>query len=85
VELPEIGGRMCPVKAYRQWQDGKKNKPTWGKPSFCWDAESLITLSKINCVLSMILEGEEPKITAKVFRPALPTILEGQGASEECL
>ena len=35
VELPEIGGWMCPVKAYRQWQNGRKNKPTGGKPLFC--------------------------------------------------
>jgi hypothetical protein len=42
-------------------------------------------MSEINCVLSMILEGEEPKMTTCAFRPALPTILARQGASEECL
>jgi hypothetical protein len=85
VELPEIGGWMCPMKAYRQWQNGKKNKPTEGKPLFCWDDESLVTMNEINCVLSMILEGEEPKITTCAFRPALPMILARQGASEELL
>jgi hypothetical protein len=85
VELPEIGGWMCPVKAYRQWQNGKKNKRKGGKPLFCWDDESLVTMNEINCVLSMILEGEEPEITMRAFRPALPTILARQGASEELL
>jgi hypothetical protein len=85
VELPEIGGWMCPVKAYRQWQNGKKNKPTGGKPLFCWEDESLVTMDEINTVLSIILEGEEPVITTRAFRPALPTILARQGASEELL
>ena len=76
---------MCPVKAYRQWQDGKKNKTVGGKPLFSWDDDSLITLSEINGILSVILEGEEPRITTRAFRPALPTILARQGASEESL
>jgi hypothetical protein len=85
VELPEIGGWMCPVKAYWQWQDGKKNKTVGGKALFCWDDESLITLSENNWILSVILEGEEPRITTSAFRHALPTILARQGASEESL
>ena len=85
VELPEIGGWMCPVKAYRQWQNGKKNKPTGVKPIFCWEDESLVTMDEINTVLSIILECEEPAITTRAFRPALPTILARQGASEELL
>jgi hypothetical protein len=85
VELPEIGGWMCPVKAYRQWQNRNKNKPTGAKPLFCWDDEFFVTMNKINCVLSMILEGKEPKITTSAFRPALSMILARQGASEELL
>jgi hypothetical protein len=85
VELPEIGGWMCPVKAYRQWQEGKKNKTVGGKPLFSWDDESFITLREINGILSVILEEEEPRITTRAFRPALPTILARQGASEESL
>ena len=71
VELPEIGGWMCPVKAYRQWQNGKKNKPTGVKPIFCWEDESLVTMDEINTVLSIILEGEEPEpedLTPNCFR-----------------
>ena len=85
VELPEVGGWLCPVKAYRQWQEGKKNKTIGGKPLFSWDDDSLITLSEINWILSVILEDEEPRITTRAFRPALPTILARQGASEETL
>jgi hypothetical protein len=76
---------MCPVKAYQHWQNGKKNKPTGGKLLFCWEDESLVTMDEINTVLSIILEGEEPAITMRAFRPALPTILARQGASEELL
>ena len=85
VELPEIGGWMCPVKAHRQWQEGKKNKTVGGKALFTWDDDSLITLSEINGILAVILEEEEPRLTTRAFRPALPTILARQGVSEESL
>ena len=56
-----------------------------GKPLFTWDDDSLMTLTEMNHILSVILEGEEPRITTRVFCPALPTILAKQGASEETL
>jgi hypothetical protein len=76
----DVPGQGLPaVAGWQEEQDGG------GKPLFCWDHASLITLSEINWILSVILDGEEPKSTTKAFRPALPTILARQGASEEAL
>lgn len=85
VELPEVGGWLCPVQAYKNWQESKKGKQTGDKPVFVWKDSSLITLSEMNTVLSILLEGEDPPVTTRAFRPALPTILARQGASEELL
>ena len=85
VELPEVGGWLCPVKAYKSWQAGRKGRQTGDKPLFIWRDGSLITMTEINAVLGLLLEGEDPAITTRAFRPALPTILAKQGATEESL
>ena len=85
VELLEVGGWLCPVKAYRSWQAGRKGRQTGDKPLFVWRDNSLITMGEINAILAILLEGEDPAITTRAFRPALPTILAKQGATEEAL
>ena len=85
VELPEVGGWLCPVKAYRSWQAGRKGRQTGDKPLFVWRDNSLITMAEMNAILGILLEGEDPAITTRAFRPALPTILAKQGATEEAL
>ena len=60
-------------------------KTVGGKALFTWDDDSLITLREINEILAVILEEEEPRLTTRAFRPALPTILARQGVSEESL
>ena len=56
-----------------------------GSPIFTWKDGSLITLGDMNKMLGVLLAKEEPKITSRAFRPALPTILAREGASEEML
>ena len=56
-----------------------------GTPVFTWKDGSLITLGDMNTMLGVLLAKEVPKITTRAFRPALPTILAREGASEEML
>ena len=58
--------------AYVKWQKSRKSKSVGGKPIFTWEDDSLVTLEEINKVLLVVLEGEEPAITTRAFRPALP-------------
>ena len=79
VEMPELGGWLCPVHAYRDWQKGKK---TGKKPLFVWDDGMLITLGELNAILAGLLPEEDPPITTRAFRPALPSILARQVTCE---
>ena len=63
----------------------RKSKPVGGKPLFTWEAGSLVTLEEINKVLLVILPGEEPAITTRAFRPALPSILAREGVQVSTL
>ena len=45
----------------------------------------MVTLGDLNCVLGILLDKENPKITTRAFRPALPSILAREGASKEML
>ena len=86
VELPELGGWLCPVQAYKDWQKGMKGKKKTGsKPLFIWDDDTLITLDELNAILTGLLPEEDPAMTSRAFRPALPSILARQGASEDLL
>ena len=42
-------------------------------------------MGDMNTKLGILLDKEEPKITTRAFRPALPSILVREGASEEML
>ena len=85
VELPEVGGWLCPVRALREWQATMKGKRTGGTPLFSHEDGTLLTISDLNEVLSKVLPDRTPPMTCRWFRPALPTILARQGASEELL
>ena len=85
VELPEVGGWLCPVRALREWQGTMKGKRTGGTPLFSHEDGTLLTITDLNEVLSKILPDKEPPLNSRGFRPALPTILARQGASEELL
>ena len=45
----------------------------------------MITLTDINKILEVLLDKETPKIAMRAFRPALPSILARERASEEML
>ena len=85
VELPELGGWFCPVRAFKAWQSSRKGRQPGSQPLFTWRDNSLITLEEMNTIISTILEGEDPPMSTRAFRPALPSILARQGASEEVL
>ena len=85
VELPATGGWLCPVKAWRNWRHGRKASTVAGKPVFTWKDGTLVTLEDINRVLTVLLPGMDPRITTRAFRPALPSILAREGASEAML
>ena len=42
-------------------------------------------MEEMNAIIATILEGEDPPITMRAFRPSLPSILARQGATEEVL
>ena len=44
VELPDLGGWFCPMKAFRSWQEGRKGKKTGNLPMFVWRDDTPITL-----------------------------------------
>ena len=62
---------------------GQKGGVIGGTPVFTWKEGSLITLDDMNNKLGVLLDKELPKITTRAFRPALPSILAKEGASEE--
>ena len=45
----------------------------------------MVTLEEINKVLLVILPGEDPVITTRAFRPALPSIIAREGVQESTL
>ena len=55
------------------------------KPVFVWKDGTLVTLEDINRVPTVLLPGMDPRITTRAFRPALPSILAREGASEAML
>ena len=83
--MPEIGGWFCPWTAYWKWLKSRKIKPVGGKPLFTWEDGSAVTLEEINKVLLVILPGEDPAITMRAFRPALPSILARDGVQVSTL
>ena len=56
-----------------------------GTPLFSHEDATLLTISDLKEVLSKVLPGRTPPMICRGFRPALPTILARQGASEELL
>ena len=44
-----------------------------------------MTLVELNAILAGLLPNEDPVITTRGFRPALPSILAREGASEDLL
>ena len=85
VELPELGEWFCPVRAFKSWQSSRKGRQAGSQPLFTWRDNSLITLEEMNTIIATILDGEDPPMSTRAFRPALPSILARQGASEEVL
>ena len=58
VELPTIGGWLCPVSAYKNWQRDRKGAVLGGTPVFTWKEGSLITLGDRNTMLAVLLDKE---------------------------
>ena len=85
VEIPEVGSKLCAVKAMRKWMHSRKTKPDPNSPVFTLATGDLVTVSYLNKVLQTLLPNETPKITARSFRPGLSTILAQQGADSESL
>ena len=85
VELPELGEWYCPVRAYKSWQCSRKGRQLGSQPLFTWRDNSLVTMEEMNTILATIATEEDPPITTRAFRPALPSILARQGATEETL
>jgi hypothetical protein len=74
VEMPEVGGFLCPVTAYESWQRIRMSAKVGGKPVFMWRNGTMVTGRDINKMLGLLLPDEEPKIMTRAFRPALSTI-----------
>ena len=85
VEIPEVGSKLCAVKAMKKWIHSRKVKQDPNSPVFTLATGDLVTVSYLNKVLQAILPNESPKITARSFRPGLSTILAQQGADPESL
>ena len=83
MEIPELGKQICAVKAFEKWKAGRKCKHDPSTPVFTMANGDLVTTGYINRVLASLLEDENPKMTAKAFRPGLATILAQQGATPE--
>ena len=85
VEIPEVGSKLCAVKAMKKWIHSRKVKQDPNSPVFTLATGDLVTVSYLNKTLQAILPNESPKITARSFRPGLSTILAQQGADPESL
>ena len=85
VEMPETGGLMCPVKAYEDWRTHRKEPIIGGRPVYTWACGAIVTIGDINKKMEALLLWESTKVTTRAFRPALPTILAREGASEDML
>ena len=83
VEIPEIGSKLCAVRAFCKWAAGRKMKQSRSTPVFTKSNGELVTVNHLNTVLAELLKDEIPKITAKAFRPGLSTILARKGVSSE--
>ena len=83
VEMAETGGLLCPIKAWKSWQEGRKTPLLGGRPAFMWSDGKLITMQEINLLLAALLPKAPVKITARAFRPALPTLLAREGVTEQ--
>ena len=83
VEIPELGGEICAVRAFMKWSEGRKSRQDPSIPVFTMATGDLVTVNYINKVLGVLLSDESPKITARAFRPGLATILARQGASTD--
>jgi hypothetical protein len=86
VELPRLGGWLCPVLAYDEWLLARKGKPPGGKPLFTRkDTGQIFTNKEFNMLLESLLNTEGRKITSSCFRAGLATILSRQGVSTEVI
>ena len=56
-----------------------------GRPAFTWKDGFIATLADFNKLQEALLGNEKPKITTRAFRPASPTILSREGATESML
>lgn len=83
VEIPEIGGQFCAVKAFRKWKQGRKARQDQSTPVFTKTNGELVTISYVNRTLKLLLKEEIPIVTARAFRPGLATILARNGANSE--
>jgi hypothetical protein len=86
VELPRLGGWLCPVMAYDEWLIARKGKPPGGKPLFTMkESGQIFTSREFNKLLEGLLNSEGRKITSSCFRAGLATILARQGVSTEVI
>ena len=83
IEVPEIGGNYCAVKAFEKWHSGRKARQDRTTPVFTKVNGELVTTSWLNKILRLLLKDEVPIVTARAFRPGLATILARDGASPE--
>ena len=70
VEMPETGGLMWSVKAYKDWRTHRKEPIIGGHPVYSWACGALVTMGDINKIMEALLPGESKKMTTRAFRPA---------------
>jgi len=85
VDVLEVGGPLCPVKAFVRWHS--RVTAPWGRPLFTWPDGTPLTGRRFNNELKNLLGRlavtKRGKISSHSFRSAVPTILGELGHSEK--
>ena len=86
VDIFEVEGPLCPVKAFCRWKSVTKTKKTPG-PVFRSESGVPLTGKRLNQLLKKFLEGtidySKGKVTSHSFRSGLATLVGSNGMSIE--
>jgi len=84
VDVFEVGGDLCPLRAWDKWQWHKKKST--GYPVFTWSNGRPLTGRKLNSILGKLLDCRDKKggkYSTHSFRSGIPTMMGELGHSDE--